>query len=140
MKKFMLGGMLLLSFSALSQVESVELYKDVNCGCCQLWGDAIQKAGYNVVVNEVDYNELNQLNDELKVPYDLRSCHIAKYKGKVIVGHVPVSNLASIDSLPDDAIGISVPGMPIGSLGMEQPSGATQPYSVVTFKTNGERY
>lgn len=138
MKKLIFSGMLLLSFSAFSQAESVQLYKDVNCGCCQLWGEGVNKAGYDVVVNEISYDELSQLNDKLKVPYNLRSCHIATYKGKVIVGHVPVSSLDAIDELSTDVVGISVPGMPIGSLGMEQPDGRTQPYSVVQFKANGE--
>lgn len=138
MKKIILGGMFLLSFSAFSQNQSVQLYKDANCGCCQLWGEGVKKAGYDVVVNEISYDELNKLNDELNVPYNLRSCHVAKYKGKVIVGHVPVSSLDAIDTLPADVVGVSVPGMPIGSLGMEQPDGRTQPYSVVQFKANGE--
>ncbi|MBQ0270256.1 DUF411 domain-containing protein [Providencia huaxiensis] len=138
MKKIILGGMFLLSFSAFSQNQSVQLYKDANCGCCQLWGEGVKKAGYDVVVNEISYDDLSKLNDELNVPYNLRSCHIAKYKGKVIVGHAPVSSLDAIDTLPADVVGISVPGMPIGSLGMEQPDGRTQPYSVVQFKANGE--
>ncbi|SQH12000.1 Protein of uncharacterised function, DUF [Providencia heimbachae] len=140
MKKIILSGMLLLSFSAFSQASTVQLYKDANCGCCQLWGEGIQKAGYNVVVNEISYDELSKLNDELNIPYNLRSCHIAKYKGKVMVGHVPAESLASIESLPNDVVGISVPGMPAGSLGMEQPSGFKQPYSIVKFKSNGEYY
>lgn len=133
MKKIMLSGILLLSFSAFSQASTVQLYKDANCGCCQLWGEGIQKAGYNVVINEISYEELNKLNDKLKVPNNLRSCHIAKYKGKIMVGHVPASSLTSIEFLPKEITGISVPGMPAGSLGMEQVSGFKQSYSVVTF-------
>ncbi|MGG4608043.1 DUF411 domain-containing protein [Providencia sp. Me31A] len=138
MKELILSGMLLLSFSAFSQGESVHLYKDASCGCCQLWGEGVHKAGYDVVVNEISYDELSQLNNKLKVPHHLRSCHIATYKNKVIVGHVPVSSLDTIDELSTDVVGISVPGMPIGSLGMEQLDGRTQPYSVVQFKAEGQ--
>lgn len=138
MKKIILSGILLLSFSAFSQTSSVQLYKDKNCGCCQQWGESIQKAGYHVVMNEISYEELDKMNDELNIPSNLRSCHIAKYKGKILVGHLPVSSLDMIESLPADVVGISVPDMPMGSLGMEQPDGAVEPYSVVKFKANGE--
>ncbi|MBX7020240.1 metal-binding protein, partial [Providencia rettgeri] len=59
MKKLILSGMLLLSVSAFSKAESVQLYKDANCGCGQLWGEAINKAGYDVVINEISYDELS---------------------------------------------------------------------------------
>ncbi len=139
MKKIILAGLLMTSFSSLAATQVIELYKDETCGCCQNWGDALTKAGYEVVVNNISYEELDKINQEANLPANLRSCHTAKMNGKLIVGHVPLDSLKKMDQLSADTIGIAVAGMPAGSLGMEQPSGFKQTYSVISFNNKGEQ-
>ncbi|WP_265498935.1 DUF411 domain-containing protein [Providencia rustigianii] len=139
MKKLLLTALLATSFSSMAAINTIELYKDENCGCCHLWGEAVKAAGYDVKVNDVSYEEIDKINQEANLPLSLRSCHTAKINGKLIVGHVPLDSLAKISTLPADVVGIAVGSMPAGSLGMEQPSGFKQPYSVMSFKKDGSQ-
>ena len=71
------------------------------------------------------------------VPARLRSCHTARINGYVIEGHVPVFDVKRLLNQKPNAVGISVPGMPIGSPGMEVASGETEPYEVLLFDKRG---
>jgi hypothetical protein len=72
---------------------------------------------------------------------DLASCHTAVVDGLVIEGHVPAEEIVRLlDTRPAGVRGLAVPGMPLGSPGMEQPDGVEEPYDIVAFKTDGERY
>ncbi|MTB66885.1 metal-binding protein [Providencia sp. wls1943] len=139
MKKLLFTALLAASFSSVAASQVVDLYKEESCGCCHLWGEAVKAAGYDVKIHDVTYQEIDKINQEANLPNSLRSCHTAKINGKLVVGHVPLDSLAKINTLPDDVAGIAVGGMPAGSLGMEQPSGFSQPYSVVSFKKDGSQ-
>ncbi|EKV26461.1 CopG protein [Caenispirillum salinarum AK4] len=129
-----------LGFSAAhaepSQHGTMTVYKDPSCGCCGAWVDHARAAGFDVEVKDTD--EMHVVKGMLGVPEQLGSCHTATIDGKVVEGHVPADTLARfLKEAPADARGIAVPGMPIGSPGMEQ-GGYTEPYDIVTFESDGD--
>lgn len=91
--------------------------------------------GYNVQVK--DTNDLNKVKKDYNVPATLQSCHTAIVDGYIIEGHVPVEDVQRLLAERPDIVGLGVPGMPIGSPGMEVEGAAGQPYDVLAFDKNG---
>ena len=120
---------------AQSAYTVVEVWKDPYCGCCTKWIDRMRAAGYKIGVH--DTKSLNAIKTKHGVPARLKSCHTARVNGYVIEGHVPVSDVKRLLNQRPNAAGISVPGMPIGSPGMEVASGETEPYEVLLFDKRG---
>jgi len=113
------------------------VYKTPDCGCCSLWVDHVADAGFDVTANDVSHQELNQLKEEAGLPFSLGSCHTAFVGDYVIEGHIPAEDIKRLLEEQPDILGIAVPGMPIGSPGMEM--GERQdPYEVVSFDKSGE--
>ena len=81
--------------------------------------------------------DLGPIKEQYKVPYDLQSCHTAIVDGYIIEGHVPAEDIQRLLAERPDVAGLSVPGMPIGSPGMEVPGVAAEPYQVIAFDKNG---
>ncbi|MGI9521224.1 MAG: DUF411 domain-containing protein [Hyphomicrobiaceae bacterium] len=130
------GIMLATSLVAIAQVQSrVEIWKSPYCGCCTKWVDKMKAAGFEVRIHNTD--NLSAIKRLHAVPEKLRSCHTAKVGGYVVEGHVPIADVLRLLSERPKVIGISVPGMPIGSPGMEVPSGEKEPYDVLTFNAQG---
>ena len=116
-------------------VKEVRTYKQVGCGCCELWAQHMRKAGFTVTVTEEP--ALDRIKREQSVPASMGSCHTSLVGGYVIEGHVPADVVQQLLTERPKVKGIVVPGMPIGSPGMEQ--GATkQRYSVFTFDAAGQ--
>ncbi|MGH8049820.1 MAG: DUF411 domain-containing protein [Arenimonas sp.] len=113
----------------------VTVYKSPTCGCCKLWVEHMKHSGFQVSV--VETQDLNPIKRKLGVPAGLGSCHTAKVGNYFVEGHVPASDVKRLLKQKPDALGISVPGMPIGSPGMEVPSGETQPYTVTQVNKDG---
>ena len=115
-----------------TQRAAMTVYRDPSCGCCEAWAGIAEDAGYQVTL--LDDNNMTAVKQRLSVPPQLASCHTAVIDGYVVEGHVP---LDEVDRLlrerPSDIRGIAVPGMPIGSPGMEVPDGRTEPYQVIAF-------
>src|SRR3546814_9191190 len=101
--------------------------RDPSCGCCEAWAKSAEDAGYQVTL--LDDNNMTAVKQRLGVPAELASCHTAVVGDYVIEGHVP---LEEVDRLlrerPSDIAGIAVPGMPLGSPGMEVPDGTKEPF------------
>ena len=108
----------LLQKTVLAQVTTVEVWKDPNCGCCQLWVEHLQAHGFKVNVRDVGNTAARQ---RLGMPEKLGSCHTATVGGYVIEGHVPAADIRRLLQERPVALGLSVPGMPIGSPGMDGP-------------------
>jgi hypothetical protein len=123
------------SVSALAQNPAILVRKDPNCGCCTGWVQHLRDAGFAVTVEETA--DLEVVRKRLGVPADLAACHTAEVAGYVIEGHVPALAVRKLLNERPDAIGLAVPGMPIGSPGME--GGAPQRYDAVLFGTTGRR-
>lgn len=114
----------------------VEVFKSPTCGCCTKWVEHMRQAGFTVSVKDIPDAELNALKDTNGVPAELRSCHTARIGRYTVEGHVPAADVRRmLDEEPSDA-GIAVGGMPIGSPGMEIPSGLVQRYEVRAFSAN----
>jgi hypothetical protein len=111
--------------------------KDPNCGCCSGWVEHVRSAGFDTAVNEL--NDLAPLKSRLSIPAALASCHTAQVDGYVIEGHVPASAIRRLLSERPQAIGLAVPGMPVGSPGMEVPDSPAETYDVVLFGPAGQR-
>ena len=135
-------GLLLSAFAAAwpqawgSSDQVMEVWKGPSCGCCHDWISIIQKAGFKVITHDTGNSEVRARSG---IPIELGSCHTAKIAGYAIEGHVPVREIQRLLAQRPDAIGLAVPGMPIGSPGMDgAPYGnRTQPYNVLLVKKDG---
>ena len=96
----------------------------------------MRENGFPVTV--ADAGDLAAVKEQYHVPPELQSCHTAIVDGYVVEGHVPVTEIARMLSERPAIAGIAVPGMPIGSPGMEVEGSAPQPYEVVAFTAEGE--
>lgn len=109
----------------------VVVWRDPNCGCCGAWVDHMRAAGFVVTVNET--SDMGPVKQRLGVPAALGSCHTATVGDYVLEGHVPAGAVTRLLAERPRAAGLSVPGMPIGSPGMEVPGMADDEYDVVLF-------
>lgn len=108
--------------------------KDPSCGCCAAWVDHMRAAGFPADVTEAP---VNPLKARLGVPRALASCHTAQVDGYVIEGHVPADAIKRLLAEKPQATGLAVPGMPVGSPGMETPGMPPDTYDVVLFDPSG---
>ena len=113
----------------------VTVYKSPTCGCCTLWAEHLRESGFRV--EEVDRTDMGAVKDSLGVPRDLSSCHTGTVEGYVVEGHVPAAQVARMLEERPDARGLSVPGMPIGSPGMEV-GDRRDAYDVLIVDESGE--
>ena len=119
--------------------ETLVVYKSATCGCCGKWVDHMETAGFDVEVHEMSQEELSAVKKDKGITSDLLSCHTAEIAGYVVEGHVPADDLKRLlKQSPDDVKGIAVPGMPVGSPGMEMEGKPADEYDVVTFDAAGE--
>ena len=114
--------------------KAVTVYKDPSCGCCTNWSQLLQKAGFDVTIKPL--TELDTAKYD--VPAALHSCHVAVVDDHLVVGHVPVADVQRMLTQGNAVHGLAVPGMPVGSPGMEVPSVAPQPYDVIAFDRTGK--
>ena len=114
----------------------VIVYKSPTCGCCEDWITHMEENGY--VVEAHDTNDLVALKTENHVPSQLQSCHTAIIDGYVIEGHVPAEDINQLLAERPDVTGLAVPGMPIGSPGMEVDGYDAQPFDVIAFDQAGD--
>jgi len=108
----------------------IKVWKDPNCGCCSGWVEHLRRSGFEVTA--IDTADLAAIKTELGVPAALASCHTAKLDTYVIEGHVPAAAIRRLLAERPTALGLAVPGMPVGSPGME--GGTPQAYDVVLFQ------
>ncbi|MXX97935.1 MAG: DUF411 domain-containing protein [Rhodothermaceae bacterium] len=105
------------------------VYKSPTCGCCVKWAEHMEAAGFEVESRNM--RAMGSIKAELGVPQAAHSCHTAVVDGYIVEGHVPAAYVHKLLEERPDIPGIAVPGMPIGSPGMEGPN--AQPYEIVTF-------
>ena len=114
----------------MSASRRMHVYKSPWCGCCGAWVEHIVANGFEVDVTEMD--DVTPVKNSYGINAELHSCHTAVIDGYVIEGHVPASDIERLILERPDAKGLAVPGMPIGSPGMEQ-GGRRDPFNVVIF-------
>jgi hypothetical protein len=123
---------------AESALPLVEVYKNPYCGCCDGWSAHLEKAGFPVTVYVVE--DTDATRQQLGMPVAYASCHTAKISGDkpyLLEGHVPVEDIKRLLKEAPDALGIAVPGMPLGSPGMEVPKEHEQPYETLLILPDG---
>ncbi len=136
----LLGAGGLLSMSTVLRAQGpaimVEVWKSPTCGCCKDWITHLQANGFQVKVNDVGNTSVRA---RLKVPMKLGSCHTAVIGRYAIEGHVPAADIRRLLKERPDAIGLAVPGMPLGSPGMDGPAFDNQqdPYDVLLIAQGG---
>jgi hypothetical protein len=112
------------------------VYKSPTCGCCKKWVSHLEKNGYTVEVHNQSRSKLSAIKAEMGVPGGLQSCHTAKIGGYVIEGHVPADVIARLLKEKPQIKGLAVPGMPMGSPGMEGPR--KDSYDILALEENGK--
>ena len=114
----------------------MEVWKDPSCGCCKDWVAIVEQAGFPVRVFETGNNAMRA---QLGMPVKLGSCHTARVAGYAIEGHVPVREIQRLLREKPQAIGLTVPGMVVGSPGMDGPEyqGRHDPYDVLLVAADG---
>ena len=120
--------------TAVAADDEVVMYTDPNCGCCGKWAEHMREHGFKV--KEVATTQMGQVKGEAGVPQALGSCHTARVGGYVVEGHVPAADVRRMLTEKPAIAGISAPGMPMGSPGMEGPYPADR-YDVVSFDAQG---
>ena len=116
---------------------AITVYKNAQCGCCRGWVEHLRKEGFQVTAKDVD--DLAAIKTKLGVPGSLSSCHTAVIGPYVVEGHVPAGDIRKLLAEKPKVAGIGVPGMPVGSPGMEMPGFPADKYDVMTFAKDGKQ-
>ncbi len=132
------AGVLLLfcsiAWTAENAGHEIIVYKDPNCGCCSDWATYLRDN--NFTVTEVNVDDISLYKSKYNVPANASSCHTAVIQAYVIEGHVPVEDILRLLQEKTDITGLSVPGMPLGSPGMEM-GDRSQAYDVLAINKDG---
>lgn len=132
-----LAGASALGSSLMAQTRPrVEVWKDPDCGCCKDWVSHLEANGFQVKVHDSGNTAARA---RLGVPDRLGSCHTAQIGGYALEGHVPARDIHRLLKERPKAVGLAVPGMPVGSPGMDGPvyGGRKDPYDVLLVQANG---
>jgi hypothetical protein len=105
---------------AASSLPQVEVYKNPDCGCCSGWVEHMKAAGFRVKVHETP--DTSAVRKRHGIPDHFGSCHTGVVGGYALEGHVPAEEVKRLLAQKPKAAGLSVPGMPVGSPGMEMGS------------------
>ncbi len=131
-----LGSTSLVLAKSAAQPLAIEVWKDPNCGCCKEWIAHLEKSGFAATVIEQGNTAARA---RLGMPQKYGSCHTAVVQGYVIEGHVPAADILRLLKERPQALGLAVPGMPIGSPGMDGAAygGHRDPYQVFLVQKDG---
>ena len=134
MKKTILSLMLITSSIFAMEGKTMTVYKSPYCGCCTKWIDIMKTKGFKIDV--IETNEVNNIKQKAGLQAGQTSCHTAFVDGYVIEGHVDYSAIKKMLVEKPNILGITVPGMPIGSPGMEQ-GNTKQAYNILYVNKDG---
>ena len=112
------------------------VYKSPTCGCCEGWVAHMRQAGFTVAVHVVE--DPGTIRRARGLPDALAPCHTGVIGGYAIEGHVPAADVARLLDERPEAVGLAVPGMPMGSPGMEAPGGRKQPFDTLLVLRSGQ--
>ena len=136
MRRSLLALCLFTSLANASEPLSIDVHRDANCGCCKDWISHLEANGFQVSVHD---SGNAQARTRLGVPDKLGSCHTGQVGGYALEGHVPARDIKRLLKERPKAVGLAVPGMPVGSPGMNGPEyqGRKDPYDVLLIQANG---
>jgi hypothetical protein len=117
----------------------VEVWKTASCGCCKDWIKHLQASGFEVTTHDVSNDRKNEVRQRLGLAEKFGSCHTGLVNGYVLEGHVPAREIHRLLKDKPVAVGLAVPGMPVGSPGMDGPEygGLKDPYDVLLVQRGG---
>lgn len=130
-----LGSTIALPVLQAQAAETVHVLKTASCGCCGGWIAHLRKSGYQVTARDIPLAVLNQEKLAAGIAPELASCHTARVGGYVIEGHVPARDIARLLRERPAAIGLVLPGMPLGSPGMDAEQ--AEPHEVLLLRRDG---
>jgi hypothetical protein len=136
--KLMLSALLLAGCTTIQAENAVAdkemtVYRSPTCGCCGKWIEHVKNNHF--AVKDIVSNDMDAIKEKYGIPDKLGSCHTAIVDGYVIEGHVPAADIQKLLVSKPNVVGLSAPGMPMGSPGMEM--GGSQDYDVVSFDKTG---
>jgi hypothetical protein len=131
----LLAGMPVAGFAKTAQ-PVMEVYKSETCGCCTEWINHLRDNGFKVNAHNVPNTAAYR--SKLGVPASLGSCHTGSAGGYAFEGHVPAADIKRLLAEKPKAAGLAVPGMPVGSPGMEVAGQVADAYDVLIFQKNGK--
>lgn len=136
------GGTLASAFAAPQSAQSkprIEVWKSPTCGCCKDWIKHLEANGFEVKTHEVSDAAKQNIRAQLGLADRFGSCHTAVASGYVVEGHVPARDIRRLLKERPRALGLAVPGMPVGSPGMDGPEygGRKDPYAVLLVRRDG---
>ena len=125
------------AFAQAAPLPEVHVYKSPTCGCCKDWIKHLEASGFKVKFTDVPDSRFYRAR--FGMPAKFGSCHTAIVGGYVVEGHVPAADIKKLLREKPQALGIAVPGMPVGSPGMDGPEykGEVDPYDVLLVQADG---
>ena len=138
-REFLIATLAISTFSksVFASADPLIVNRTVSCGCCGAWVERMISAGFKAEVIFVNDEDLRLIKSQLAIPVDLSSCHTATIGRYFIEGHVPAEDIRRLLIERPKALGLSVPGMPIGSPGMEMGNNK-EPFDTLLVFENGE--
>lgn len=124
-------------WSHAAKKPAITVYKTPSCGCCHEWVAHLRKNGFEVTTHDVP--DTSPYRSRFGVPKELASCHTGVIDGYALEGHVPAADIRRLLAERPKARGLSVPGMPVGSPGMEVEGTRRDAFDVVLFADDGSR-
>lgn len=118
LSRLLTAAMFALPLAAVAATPVVEVYKSAACGCCKEWIKHLEANGFKVNAHDVD--NPSDYREKFGIPTNMGSCHTATVQGYALEGHVPAADVKRLLATRPKAKGLAVPGMPMGSPGMEQ--------------------
>lgn len=137
-RAFLTTCLALTAFPAVATAPATKMtvVKSPTCGCCSAWVDHMRAAGFDVTVQDVDQDRLYQLKEQLGLKQEQWACHTALVGRYFVEGHVPASDVKRLLLEQPDTRGLAVPGMPVGSPGMEM-GDSREPYDTLAIRPDG---
>lgn len=133
----LLVGMMTPLVARAEKKTQIRVYKTSTCGCCVDWITHLEQNGFDVIAHNVPKTGPYRL--KFGVPPDMASCHTAVVDGYALEGHVPATEIRRLLIERPKALGLAVPGMPVGSPGMEVDGTRRDAFDVVLFGEEGSR-
>ena len=115
--------------------KNITVYRSPSCGCCGVWIEHMKKHGFQIT--DIKTDDMAAIKQQHNVPENLASCHTAIIDGYVLEGHIPADDIKRFLTKKPNVVGLTVPGMPIGTPGMESRN-IKQPFAVLAFNNQGE--
>jgi hypothetical protein len=129
-------GVFIANASLADNAPVIHVEKTASCACCHAWVDRMRAAGFDVRARNVDHGALVLTKIAMGITAETSACHTASVEGYVVEGHVPAADIRRLLAERPAARGISVPGMPIGSPGMDF-GGKSAPYETILIDQDG---